>query len=305
MVRAVDLMLKQAVKDQASDIHLEPQEDHLRVRYRIDGVLHDTMSLPLRVHAPLLSRIKVLSNLNIAERRRPQDGQFSVQLGNTSVDIRVATINSVHGEMAVLRVLDKSVSVLSFSELGFMSDMQTRYERLLHAPWGIILVAGPTGSGKTSTLYASLNQLDRDENKIITIEDPVEYELDGINQIQVNAKAGLNFASGLRSIVRQDPDVILIGEIRDKETADIAIQSALTGHLVFSTLHTNDAAGAVARLLEIGVEDYLLASSLICIMAQRLVRLLCDHCKQPLIPDADLVRRYSLGDNGDLSLIHI
>lgn len=278
IARAVQLMVRQAVRDHASDIHIEPQEDRLRVRYRIDGVLHDTMSLPLRVHAPLLSRIKVLSNLNIAERRRPQDGQFSVQLGNTSVDIRVATINSVHGEMAVLRVLDKSVSVLGFSELGFLPDTQAQYERLLRAPWGIILVAGPTGSGKTSTLYASLNQLDRDENKIITIEDPVEYRFEGISQVQVNRQAGIDFASGLRAAMRLDPNIILVGEIRDQETARTAVQASLTGHLVFSTIHANDSVGTLLRLVDLGVEPFLVTSSLLAVLSQRLVRRVCTRC---------------------------
>jgi general secretion pathway protein E len=278
IARAVQLMVRQAVRDHASDIHIEPQEDLLRVRYRIDGVLHDTMSLPLRVHAPLLSRIKVLSSLNIAERRRPQDGQFSVQLGNTSVDIRVATINTVHGEMAVLRVLDKSVSVLGFSELGFLPDMQEQYERLLRAPWGIILVAGPTGSGKTSTLYASLNQLDRDENKIITIEDPVEYRFAGITQVQVNRQAGIDFASGLRAAMRLDPDIMLVGEIRDQETARTAVQASLTGHLVFATIHANDSVGTILRLVDLGVEPFLVTSSLLAVLSQRLVRRVCSHC---------------------------
>ncbi len=278
IARAVQLMVRQAVRDHASDIHLEPQENHLRVRYRIDGVLHDTMSLPLRVHAPLLSRIKVLSNLNIAERRRPQDGQFSIQMGNNSVDIRVATINTVHGEMAVLRVLDKSVSVFDFGELGFLPDMQAQYERLLRAPWGIILVAGPTGSGKTSTLYASLNQMDRDENKIITIEDPVEYRFSGISQVQVNRQAGIDFASGLRAAMRLDPNIILVGEIRDQETARTAVQASLTGHLVFSTIHANDSVGALLRLVDLGVEPFLVTSSLLAVLSQRLVRRVCTRC---------------------------
>jgi general secretion pathway protein E len=280
IARAVQLMVRQAVRDQASDIHIEPQESSLRVRYRIDGVLHDTMDLPLRVHAPLVSRIKVLSNLNIAERRRPQDGQFSVDVSGTPVDIRVATINTVHGEMAVLRVLDKSVSVRQLDELGFLPDMEAIYDRVLHAPWGIVLAAGPTGSGKTSTLYASLNQLDRNENKIITIEDPVEYRFQGISQVQVNRQAGITFASGLRAAMRLDPNIILVGEIRDQETASTAVQASLTGHLVFSSIHANDSVGTILRLVDLGVEPFLVTSSLLAVLSQRLVRRVCNHCRE-------------------------
>jgi len=278
IARAVQLMIQQAVRDQASDIHIEPEEDHVRIRLRIDGVLHDSMTLPRRVHAPLLSRIKVLSDLNIAERRRPQDGQFSVDVGNRTVDIRVATINTIHGEMAVLRVLDKSVSVRDLDELGFLPDMEEQYRRIIHAPWGIILIAGPTGSGKTSTLYASINQLDRLENKIITIEDPVEYRFAGISQVQVNRQAGITFASGLRAAMRLDPNIILVGEIRDHETASIAVQASLTGHLVFSSIHANDSVGAILRLIDLGVEPFLVTSSLLAIISQRLVRRVCDKC---------------------------
>ena len=281
IARAVQMMVAQAVRDIASDIHIEPEPNRLRVRYRIDGVLHDAMSLPLRVHAPLLSRIKVLSNLNIAERRRPQDGQFSVDIDGKAVDIRVATINSVHGEMAVLRILDKSVSVLGLDELGFLPDMQEMYEKVIHAPWGIILCAGPTGSGKTSTLYASLNQLDRNENKIITIEDPVEYRFEGISQVQVNRQAQITFASGLRAAMRLDPNIILVGEIRDQETARTAVQASLTGHLVFSSIHANDSVGTLLRLIDLGVEPFLVTSSLLAVLSQRLVRRVCSHCHTP------------------------
>jgi len=279
IARSVELMIRQAVKDAASDIHLEPDETLLRVRYRIDGVLHETMTLPLRVHAPLISRIKVLANLNIAERRRPQDGQFSVDIDGTSVDIRVATINTVHGEMAVLRVLDKRVSVLPLEQLGFLPDTEATYSRVIHAPWGIVLVAGPTGSGKTSTLYASINQLDRDEKKIITIEDPAEYRFEGISQVQVNRQAGITFATGLRSAMRLDPDIILVGEIRDQETARTAVQASLTGHLVLSSIHANDSLGAILRLMDLGVEPFLVTSSLLAVLSQRLVRRVCDHCR--------------------------
>lgn len=280
VVRAVDLMLTQAVKDQASDIHLEPQEDHLRVRFRIDGVLHDGMRLPLRVHAPIVSRIKVLSNLNIAERRRPQDGQFSFSVDGTAVDFRVATVNTIHGEMAVLRVLDKSISVRELDQIGFLPEMQATFERLIKSPWGIILIAGPTGSGKTSTLYAGINQLDKIENKIITIEDPVEYRFAGISQMQVNRQAGITFASGLRAAMRLDPDVILVGEIRDQETASTAVQASLTGHLVLSSIHANDSVGAIFRLVDLGVEPFLITSALSGVLSQRLVRRVCEHCRE-------------------------
>ena len=281
IARAVQLMVAQAAKDRASDIHIEPQENCLRIRYRIDGVLHEVMTLPLRVHAPMLSRIKVLSSLNIAERRRPQDGQFSLDVTGTSVDIRVATINTVHGEMAVLRVLDKSVSVRGLDELGFLPDTLEEYQRVIHAPWGIILIAGPTGSGKTSTLYASLNQLDRNENKIITIEDPVEYRFDGISQVQVNRQADILFAGGLRAAMRLDPDIILVGEIRDQETASTAVQASLTGHLVFSSIHANDSVGAILRLIDLGVEPFLVTSSLLAVVSQRLARRVCSECAVP------------------------
>jgi len=281
IARAIELMVRQAVRDQASDIHLEPQETHLRVRYRIDGVLHEAMTLPKRVHAPLVSRIKVLSNLNIAERRRPQDGQFSVEESGRAIDIRVATINTVHGEMVVMRVLDKAVSVRPLDAIGFSPGMLESYYRIIHAPWGIMLCAGPTGSGKTSTLYASINQLDRREKKIITIEDPVEYRFSGISQVQVSRRAGVTFASGLRSAMRLDPDVILVGEIRDQETAATAIQASLTGHLVFSTIHANDSVGAILRLADLGVEPFLVTSSLLAVVSQRLVRRVCKHCMEP------------------------
>ncbi|MHB0856285.1 MAG: GspE/PulE family protein [Anaerolineae bacterium] len=282
VVRAVELMLTQAVKDGASDIHLEPQEDHLRVRYRIDGVLHDTMRLPLRVHAPLISRIKVLANLNIAERRRPQDGQISMTFEGRSVDFRVATINTIHGEMAVLRVLDKLVSVRGLAEIGFLPDMLETWNKLIHSPWGIILISGPTGSGKSTTLYASINTIDKDEQKIITIEDPVEYRFGAISQMQVNRQAGITFATGLRAAMRLDPDVILVGEIRDQETAATAVQASLTGHLVLSSIHANDTVGAIFRLIDLGVEPFLVTSSLLGVLSQRLLRRTCSKCHQPI-----------------------
>jgi general secretion pathway protein E len=299
VVRSIELMLAQAVKDKASDIHLEPQEDHLRVRYRIDGVLHDAMRLPLRVHAPLISRIKVLANLNIAERRRPQDGQFSYTVEGNSVDFRVATINTIYGEMAVLRILDKSISVRGLEELGFMPDMGEIYERIINSPWGIVLIAGPTGSGKTSTLYASINRLDKNEQKIITIEDPVEYRFPGIAQMQVNRQANITFALGLRAAMRLDPDIILVGEIRDQETASTAVQASLTGHLVFSSIHANDTVGAVLRLIDLGVEPFLITSALLAVVSQRLVRRICEQCRssREATPAESLAYEQEIGES--------
>jgi general secretion pathway protein E len=279
VVRAVNLLISQAVKDRASDIHVEPQQDHLRVRYRIDGILHDTLALPLSVHGPLVSRVKVLASMNIAERRRPQDGHFAISADGTEVDIRVATADTSWGEMAVLRVLDKSMSVMDLPDLGFLPDSLKTYQRLIRSPFGMILASGPTGSGKTTTLYASINQLDSKERNIITIEDPVEYRFANINQMQVNPQANITFARGLRATMRLDPDVILVGEIRDKETASIAIQAALTGHLVLSTVHANDAVGALFRLMDLGVEPFLITSAMVGIIAQRLVRRVCPHCR--------------------------
>lgn len=279
VVRAVNLLVAQAVKDRASDIHIEPQQDHVRVRYRIDGILHDTLTLPLSVHGPLISRVKVLASMNIAERRRPQDGHFAISVNGTEVDIRVATADTSWGEMAVLRVLDKSMSVMDLPELGFLPDSLKTYRKLIQSPFGMILASGPTGSGKTTTLYASINQLDSQERNIITIEDPVEYRFANINQMQVNPQANITFASGLRATMRLDPDVILVGEIRDRETASIAIQAALTGHLVLSTVHANDAVGALFRLMDLGVEPFLITSAVVGIIAQRLVRRVCPHCR--------------------------
>lgn len=299
VIKQVNQFLTAAVESRVSDIHVEPFENRVQVRFRVDGVLHEHLTLPAHMQQAMTTRIKIMARLDIAERRIPQDGRIRLKIAGKNIDLRVSTLPTMFGESVVMRILDQSSISFTLDTLGFPDRELRLFEEIIRAPHGIVLVTGPTGSGKTTTLYSALNSIYSVEKKIITIEDPVEYELDGINQIQVNTKAGLNFASGLRSIVRQDPDVILIGEIRDKETADIAIQSALTGHLVFSTLHTNDAAGAVARLMEIGVDDYLLASSVICIMAQRLVRLLCDHCKQPLDPDPVLLERYGLGaDNG-------
>jgi general secretion pathway protein E len=282
VARALNLITEEAVKSRASDIHIEPDVNRLRVRYRIDGILHDVTSLPLGTHGALISRIKILSGMNIADPRRPQDGQFSFQTKGRNLDVRVATISTVHGEMAALRLLDKSLPALSLSQLGFLAQSQERFERMLMMPYGMALISGPTGAGKTTTLYAAVNSLDRVGRNIITIEDPVEYRFEGINQIQINPKAGLTFASGLRSIVRLDPDVILVGEIRDGETAGIATQSALTGHLVLSSIHANDTIGALFRLIDLGVEPFLICSALVGVIAQRMVRRVCPHCARTI-----------------------
>lgn len=278
VARVVDLILNQAVRDRASDVHVVPDAAGLRIRYRIDGILHDALTAPLSVHGPLISRIKILADMNIAERRRPQDGQFIFNSERGEVDVRVATADTARGEMAVLRILDKSLSLMQLSELGLWPEMLEALKQLYMLPFGMVLVAGPTGAGKTTTLYALINQLDRGENNIMTIEDPIEYQFDRISQIQVNRQAGITFATGLRAILRLDPNVILVGEIRDQETADIAIQSALTGHLVMSSIHANDAVGALFRLIDLGVEPFLVVSGLVGIVAQRLVRKVCERC---------------------------
>jgi general secretion pathway protein E len=287
IVRTADLLLAQAVRDRASDIHLEPEANALRVRLRIDGVLHESMRLPRDVHAPLISRFKVMAGMNIAEKRRPQDGQISTEVEGKRVDLRAASSDSVHGELMVLRVLDKSVSLMSLRELGFSPAALDRQIRLLRSPFGMVLVSGPTGSGKTTTLYASVNMLNDTERNIMTIEDPVEYQFDGINQIQVNEKADITFSAGLRSLMRLDPDVILVGEIRDSETARIACQSALTGHLVLSSIHANDAVGVLMRLADLEIEQFLIASSLIGVVAQRMVRRVCPYCAVDAQPGVD------------------
>ena len=285
IIKLVNHIISQSVKARASDIHIEPYQDSFKVRYRVDGILYDLLSPPKWIQPTLISRIKVMAKLNIAEKRLPQDGRFDVKIGNQEIDVRVATIPISFGERVVLRLLNKSGSLLSLSELGLAPDKLDMLESLARSPNGIILITGPTGSGKTTTLYAILSSINKPDINIITIEDPIEYQLKGISQIQVNPKIDLTFARGLRSIVRQDPDVILVGEIRDSETAEIAVQSALTGHLVFSTLHTNDSAGAITRLVDIGVEPFLISSSVLAVAAQRLVRILCSDCKQPYAPD--------------------
>jgi general secretion pathway protein E len=289
IAKALNLLVEEAVKARSSDIHIEPEEDRLRVRYRIDGILHEVTSLPIGAHGPLISRIKILAGMNIADPRRPQDGQFSLVTTGREIDIRVATISTVHGETAVLRLLDKSMAALSLSQLGFLPESQEQFERMLMAPYGMLVLSGPTGAGKTTTLYAAVNSLDKVGRNIITIEDPVEYRFQGINQIQINTKAGVTFASGLRAIVRLDPDVILVGEIRDSETADIATQSALTGHLVLSSVHANDTVGVLFRLIDLGVEPFLICSAVICIAAQRMVRRVCTSCTRKV--EAPLVEQ--------------
>ncbi len=289
LAQALNLIIDEAVKARASDIHVEPEEGRLRVRYRIDGTLQDMMSLPLDIHPALVSRIKILSNMNIADHHRAQDGQFSTKAKGREIDIRVATAPTVHGEMAVLRLLDKSTATLGLSELGLLPDSEEKFNKMLKVPYGMMLVSGPTGAGKTTTLYASVISLDTMGRNIITIEDPAEYRFEDINQIQVNPQAGITFASGLRSILRLDPDVILVGEIRDAETANIAVQAALTGHLMLSSIHANDTVGVLFRLIDLGVEPFLIASAVIGIVAQRMVRRICPDCTQ--IIDAPLVEQ--------------
>ena len=282
IVKLVNMLITQAVADRASDIHVEPTENDVRVRYRIDGVLHEVMRPPKAIQSGIISRLKIMADINIAERRIPQDGRVSIaNVGGKAVDLRVATLPTVFGEKVVMRILDKSSALLKLSDLGFLPSSGERYAQSYRKPYGTILVTGPTGSGKSTTLYATLNILNSEDKNIITVEDPVEYRLPGINQVQTNNKAGLTFAAALRSILRSDPDIVLVGEIRDKETATIAVEAALTGHLVLSTLHTNDAATTPTRLVEMGVEPFLVASALDCIVAQRLARRLCDRCKEP------------------------
>ncbi len=285
IVRYVNLLVTQAIQDRASDIHIEPTETELRVRYRIDGVLHEMQRSPKNIAHGVISRVKILSDIDIAERRKPQDGRMSVVHNGRKIDLRVATLPTVWGEKIVMRVLDNSTASLALKDLAFSDHNYGIYEKSFVKPYGMILVTGPTGSGKSTTLYATLNAVSRPEINVITVEDPVEYRLAGINQVQVNPKAGLTFASALRSILRSDPDVVLLGEIRDHETAQIAVEASLTGHLVLSTLHTNDAPSAVTRLTEMGIEPFLVGSALDCVVAQRLARKLCDKCKEPYTPD--------------------
>jgi general secretion pathway protein E len=302
VIRLVNQMLSRAVEQRASDIHVEPFEDELRVRYRIDGVLHDVDAPSKSLSAAIISRIKLMAKLNIAERRLPQDGRIKIRLVGREIDLRVSSLPTLYGESVVLRILDRSSISVNLDTLGMEKDTLATFTHMIEQPHGLLLVTGPTGSGKTTTLYGALDKINSPELKIITIEDPVEYQLRGVNQIHVRSQIGLTFASGLRSIVRQDPDVIMIGEIRDPETAEIAIQAALTGHLVLATLHTNDAPGAVSRLLDMGVEDYLLASSLLGVLAQRLVRQLCVVCKVPAAAGGEMLAELGPRDNEQVTV---
>jgi len=291
IVKLVNTLISRAVNERASDIHIEPGEKDLRVRFRIDGVLHEIMSTPRSVSGAVVSRLKIMADLDIAERRVPQDGRVSIRVSGRPIDLRVATLPSIYGEKVVLRILDKEDAVLDLSELGFLPYSLARFEASYTKPYGAILVTGPTGSGKTTTLYSALHVLNRPEVNIITVEDPVEYRLPGITQVQVNRKAGLQFATVLKSILRSDPDIVLIGEVRDPETAKIAIEAALTGHLVLTTLHTNDAASSVGRLVDMGVEPYLVSSAVDSVLAQRLARRLCERCKEARAASPEVVRQ--------------
>jgi type IV pilus assembly protein PilB len=286
----VNLLISQAIQDRASDIHVEPREHDLLIRFRIDGVLHEVQTESKKIQAEIISRIKIMSDMDISERRKPQDGRMTFSTGGETRDLRVASLPIVWGEKIVLRILDSRTTNMSFEDLGLSPENLTAYRSSVMKPWGMTLVTGPTGSGKTTTLYASLGVVSGPSVNVITVEDPVEYRMEGVNQMQVNPKAGLTFANALRSILRADPNIVMIGEIRDQETAQIAVEAALTGHLVLSTLHTNDAPSAVTRLIELGVEPFLVASSLDCVMAQRLARRLCDDCKAEVKPDAELLQ---------------
>lgn len=292
IVKLVNALISQAINLRASDIHIEPFENRLRIRYRVDGVMRETKSPPLHSATAIISRIKIMARLNIAERRLPQDGRIHIKLLGRHLDLRISTMPSLYGEGLVMRILDKEQVNLDFKLLGLAQSRIHAIDKLIHQPYGIILVTGPTGSGKTTTLYTALNRLNSPEKKIMTVEDPVEYQLDGIMQLQVKPNIGLNFADALRAIVRQDPDIVMIGEMRDFETATIAIQSSLTGHLVFSTLHTNDSGSAITRLTNMGVDNYLITSSLMAVIAQRLVRTLCDSCKQPVAELPTILQQY-------------
>jgi type IV pilus assembly protein PilB len=306
IVKYVNALITQAIQDRASDIHLEPTERDLRVRYRIDGVLHEIMRSPKTIQSGVISRLKIMADINIAERRIPQDGRMSINANGKKIDLRVATLPTVWGEKIVMRILDNSTARLDLTELGFSDGNFERYSRSFIKPYGMILVTGPTGSGKSTTLYATLNILNRSEVNIITVEDPVEYRLPGVNQVQVNNKAGLSFASALRSILRADPDIVLIGEVRDHETAQISVEAALTGHLVLSTLHTNDAPSAITRLTEMGIEPFLVGSAIDCVLAQRLARKLCAKCKEEYVPtpDALLTARFPWNESEPLPTLY-
>ena len=306
IVKFVNLLITQAIQDRASDIHIEPAERDLRVRFRIDGVLHEVMRSPKSITSGVTSRLKIMADINIAERRIPQDGRLSVNANGKKIDLRVATLPTVWGEKIVMRILDNSNAMLKLSDLGFADENYEVYSRSFTKPYGMILVTGPTGSGKSTTLYATLNIVSKPEVNVITVEDPVEYRLPGINQVQTNVKAGLTFAAALRSILRSDPDIVLLGEIRDHETAQIAIEAALTGHLVLSTLHTNDAPSAITRLTEMGIEPFLVGSALDCVLAQRLARKLCPKCKEAYVPSREMMteNRFTWSDDEALPTLY-
>jgi len=294
VIKLVNLIIMKAIREGASDIHIEPEEDALKTRFRLDGMLHEVSSPPKHLQSAIISRLKIMANLDIAERRAPQDGRFRINMEGREIDVRVSCVPMIYGENIVMRLLDVSGALMPLSQIGFSKEVLEKYQKLIFRPHGIILVTGPTGSGKTTTLYASLDKINTVEKNIITIEDPVEYKLEGIRQIQLNPQVNLTFANGLRSILRQDPDVIMVGEIRDFETSEIAIQAALTGHLVFSTLHTNDSPGAITRLIDIGVEPYLVSSSVIGVLAQRLLRLICPECREKYTPSDEVLRSIGL-----------
>ena len=298
VIKLVNLILFEAVKRRASDVHIQPYEDRLLVRFRLDGVLHDYIEPPKALQAEITSRVKVMGGMNIAERRLAQDGRATVEVGDRVIDLRIATLPTDVGERVVIRLLDKSARLYTLDELGMPEGVLAAFRQLIHTDHGILLVTGPTGSGKTTTLYGALQEINSTEQNILTLEDPIEYRLEGISQTQINEKKGMTFATGLRHVLRQDPDIIMVGEIRDTETCRMAIQSALTGHLVFSTLHTNDASGAIARLLDLGAEAYLLASSLLAVLAQRLVRRICPECRTEIRPTAADLARWNLSESG-------
>ncbi len=302
VVRLLNTIIEDGVRQGASDIHIEPQRAGLLIRYRIDGVLHDTSKTPREMRAALISRAKIMADLDIAERRRPQDGRIHFKTNGRTVDLRVSTLPTIFGEKVVMRILDQSTPLIGLNRLGFHSDSMRQWEQAISTPYGMILVTGPTGSGKTTTLYATLGTINTLEKNVVTVEDPVEYQLGRINQVQVNVKAGLTFSNALRSILRQDPDILMIGEMRDRETAEIGVQAALTGHLVLSTLHTNDAATAVTRLVDMGVEPFLVSSSVVAILAQRLARQICQQCKSAYTPPPDALKRLGLDPEREISL---
>ncbi len=304
VTQTIQMIIQQGVRNRASDIHFEPQSNRLRVRFRIDGTLIDMFSLPQEVYPALLTRIKILAEMDIAEQRRPQDGQFTIQVDKRDIDIRVATLAASYGERITLRILDKQVSLYSLSEIGFLPDIEASITDILKSRAGMMLVAGPTGSGKTTTMYACINHLDKNENNIITIEDPIEYKFHNINQTQVNNKAGVTYASGLRAILRSDPDIVLIGEIRDQETAQIAVQAALTGHLLLASIHANDAVSTLSRLLELDIDAYLISTTLIGILSQRMVRQICSYCKTEMQPTAADAMVYETEMHEKLTTLH-